>query len=159
MAIGLYGFTETMRGTWTPLDGSGRRTMWFEAEADATSALAYARRGRLEMVGKLHAEGLAEEVPTRGILEVQPFSRRIGYELDFKGDDGERYRFVGQKDLSLLRLAKSMTTLQGEVLAADGRRLGTARLHFDLRRDLLPFLATFRLARPRALPAPAEAET
>lgn len=158
MAIGLYGFTETMRGTWTPLDGSGRRTMWFRAEADATSALAYARRGTLEMVGKLHAEGLADEVPTRGVLEIQPLSRRIGYELEFKGDDGLSYRFVGQKNLKLTKLAESMTTLHGEVLASDGRRLGTARLHFDLRNDLVPFLGTFRLARPRALPAPSEAE-
>lgn len=159
MAIALYGFTETMRGTWTPLDGSGRRTMWFRAEADATSALDYARRGRLELSGKMHAEGLADEVPTRGFMEVQPLSRRIGYELEFRGDDGESYRFVGQKTLKLARLVTSMTTLPGEVLAADGRLVGTARLHFDLKNDLVPFLATFRRARSERLASPQGAES
>jgi len=143
----LYGFTETMRGTWTPEDGSGRRTMWFRAEADASDAIAYVKSGRVELGGKLHAEGLAEEVPTRGHMEVQPLSRRIGYELEFRGDDGERYRFVGQKTLRFSRILKTMTLLPGEVLGADGRRIGTARLHFDLKNDLIPFLGTFRRAR------------
>jgi len=128
--------------------------MWFRAEADATSALDYARRGTLKLSGKMHAEGLADEVPTAGHMEVQPLSRRIGYELEFRGDDGQLYRFVGEKTLRLTRLVFSMTTLPGDVLASDGRRVGTARLHFDLRNDILPFLTTFRRARSeRALAA------
>lgn len=147
MSVPLYGFTETMRGTWTPLDGSGRKTMWFRAEADATDALAYLKSGRLELSGRMHAEGLGEDVPTTGFMEVQPLARRIGYDLTFRAEDGKRYRFVGQKTLSLLALAKTMTTLPGDVLDADGKRVGTARLYFDLKRDLVPFLATFRRGR------------
>jgi hypothetical protein len=158
MALGLYGFTETMRGTWTPLDGSGRKTMWFTAEADAADAVAYFKNGSVELLGRLHCEGLAGEVETRGHMEVQPLARRIGYDLEFRGDDGRRYRFVGQKTLSVLRLARTMTLLPGEVLDAEGARVGTARLYFDLRRDLLPFLATFRRARTIHQLKPAEVE-
>ena len=150
MSFPLYGFTETMRGTWTPLDGSGRKTLWFRAEADVTDAGAYLKHGRLSLSGALHAEGLADEVPARGHLEIQPLSRRIGYALDFTADDGRRCRFVGEKTPSLRHLLKSMTTLPGDVLDADGKRLGTALLYFDLKNDLVPFLGTFRRGR-RAL--------
>ncbi|MFO0564148.1 MAG: hypothetical protein U0263_00720 [Polyangiaceae bacterium] len=147
-----------MRGTWTPHAGGGRKTMWFRAEADATDAWRYFRKGTLILSGKLHAEGLSDEAPTSGTLEVQPLSRRIGYDLSFRADDGRRYRFVGQKTLRLGRLARSMTTLPGEVLDEDGKAIGDALLYFDLRNDLLPFLATFRRGRsPRQLVA-AEAE-
>ena len=118
MGIPLYGFTETMRGTWTPHAGGGRKTMWFRAEADATDAWRYFRKGTLILSGKLHAEGLSDEVPTSGTL------------------------------------ARSMTTLPGEVLDEDGKAIGDALLYFDLRNDLLPFLATFRRGRsPRQLVA------
>jgi len=110
MAVPLYGFTETMRGTWTPLDGSGRKTMWFRAEADATDAVDYLRRGALALTGKMHAEGLADEAPTTGRLEVQPLSRRIGYELSFRADDGKSYRFVGQKILNTTSTALDAAT-------------------------------------------------
>ena len=148
MAIGLYGFTETMRGTWTPLDGSGRKTMWFRCEADAGDALAYLTKGTVTLVGRLHAEGIADEAPMTGHMEIRPLSRRIGYDIDFRGADGKRYSFVGQKTLSLVKLAKTMTTLPGEVLDENGTCIGTARLFFDLRKDLVPFLSTFRRARP-----------
>jgi hypothetical protein len=154
MAISLYGFTETMRGTWTPLDGTGRKTMWFSAEADASDASDYLKAGTLSLVGRMHAEGLAEEVPAVGTLEMKPLRGRIGYDLAFRGDDGEEYRFLGHKSPNLLRLRKTMTTLPGEVLTKDGRLVGKAMLYFDLKRDLLPFLATFRRARaPELLPA------
>ncbi len=158
MNVALYGFTETMRGTWTPLDGSGRKTLWFSAEADAANGREYLKNGTLNLVGRMHAEGLAEDAVASGKLVVQPLRGRIGYELDFRGDDGERYRFVGHKSPHLLRLRKTMTTLPGEVLDASGCRIGTAMLYFDLKRDLVPFLATFRRARtPELLPAKASA--
>lgn len=153
LELGLHGFTETMRGTWTPSDGSGRRVMWFRVDADATSALAYLRRGEMRIVGTMYAEGLAEGVPARGLLEVQPFGGRIAYRLDFFGDDGRAYRFSGEKTPSLRRLVESMTTLPGEIVVADAERIGTTHLRFD-HRDLLPFLRTFRAARlaaPRRL--------
>jgi hypothetical protein len=159
LQLGLHGFTETMRGTWTPSDGSGRRVMWFRIDADATSALAYLRRGEMRVTGTMFAEGLAEGVPARGLLEVQPFAGRIAYRLDFSGDDGRSYRFGGEKSPSLSKLLVSMTTLPGEIVVADAERIGTAHLRFDARNDLLPFLRTFRPARLAPSPRLVEARS
>ena len=147
MNFPLYGFTETMRGTSTPLDGTGRKTMRARAEADASDAAGTLSRGALTLTGKMHAEGLADGVPATGRLEIQPLSRRIGYELEFTADDGRRCRFVGEKSPSLRSPLRSMTTLPGEVLDPEGKRLGTALLYFDLKNDLIPFLGTFRRGR------------
>lgn len=155
LELGLHGFTETMRGTWTPADGSGRKIMWFRVEADATSALAYLRRGEMRCEGTLFAEGLAEGVPARGLMEVQPLGGRIAYRLDFVGDDGKAYRFSGEKTPSLRHLVESMTTLPGEIVLADAERIGGALLRFD-RKDLLPFLRTFRPARLGSLRRPSQ---
>jgi hypothetical protein len=149
---GLHGFSETMRGTWTPADGSGRRVMWFRIDADAVSALAYLRRGEMRVTGTLYAEGLAESVPARGVLELQPFSGRVAYRLDFFGDDQRSYRFSGEKLWSLRRLVESMTTLPGEIVLADDELVGSALLRFDARRDLVAFLRTFRAARVSSRP-------
>lgn len=156
--MGLYGFTETMRGTWSPGDGSGRRVLWFRLDADATNALGYMKDGAMQLDGTFFAEDLAGEVPTRGTMEVQPLRRRIAYRLEFKGDDGKAYRFVGEKRLNLLRLLDTMTTLPAEITDEHGARLGTALVRFDTRHDLLPFLRTFRFAernRHRLLEKPA----
>lgn len=152
--MGLHGFTETMRGTWSPGDGSGRRVLWFRLDADATNALGYLKTGGMQLDGRLFAEGLASDVATRGSLQVQPLKRRIAYRLEFTGDDGQVYRFVGDKQLSVLRLLSSMTTLPGDITDAHGTRVGTALVRFDARRDLLPFLRTLRAAEPERHPLP-----
>ena len=149
---GLFGFTEVMRGTWTPADGRGRQVMHFHVEADALSARAWLRRGVLRMVGTLTAEGLASAAPARGEMEIQLSRRRIGYDLDFVGDDGNAYRFAGEKQLSLSSLLRSFTTLPGEITALGkphraGEVVGTALLRFDLKGDLQPFLLSWRRAR------------
>ena len=146
--MGLHGFTETMRGTWSPSDGSGRRVMWFHLDADATNALGYMKDGVMQLDGTFFAEGLANEVATRGTMEIQLFRRRVAYQLEFKGDDGKAYRFIGEKQLSLLKLLSTITTLPGEITDEHGARVGTAIVRFDTRRDLLPFLRTFRFAEP-----------
>ncbi len=157
LQLGLHGFTETMRGTWTPTDGSGRRVMWFRIDADATSALAYLRRGDMRVVGTMFAEGLAEGVPARGLLELQPFSGRVAYRLDFEGHGGESYRFSGEKNWKLKRLVESMTTLPGEIVLGGAERIGTALLRFDAKKDLVAFLRTFRAARFAPVPRLQEA--
>jgi hypothetical protein len=157
LGLGLHGFTETMRGTWTPADGSGRRVLWFRIDADAVSALAYLRRGEMRVAGTIYAEGLAESVPAGGVLELQPFVGRVAYRLEFFGDDGGSYRFSGEKHWSLRRLVESMTTLPGEIVLADGELVGTALLRFDAKRDLVSFLRTFRPARVSPMPQLAEA--
>ena len=147
MSIGLHGFSETMSGTWTPVDGSGRRVLSFSVDADATSAFNYLKDGAMQLVGTMRAEGLTDLAPAEGRLEVQPLRRRIAYNLEFKGDDGNLYRFDGEKHLSVFRPLKSVTTLPGEITDRHGALVGRALVRFDIRRDLLGFLRTFRPAR------------
>ncbi len=147
MKLGLHGFSETMRGTWTPTDGSGRRVLWFSIDADAIDALSYLKDGVMQLDGTMFAEGLAENVPATGRLEVQPMRRRIGYRLTFKGDDGKTYRLIGEKTLSMLRPLHGATTLPLEITDEHGARVGTSLTRFDARRDLVGFLRTFRAAR------------
>lgn len=147
MGIGLHGFSETMSGTWTPVDGSGRRVLSFSVDADATDAVDYLKDGGMQLSGVMRAEGLATEAPAEGRLEVQPLRRRIAYRLEFEGDDGNLYRFEGQKTLSVFRPFKSATTLPGEIADRHGKLIGRGIVRFDLRRDLVSFLRTFRPAR------------
>lgn len=147
--IGLHGFTETMRGTWSRSDGSGRRVLSFRLDADAISAARYLKRGAMQLDGEFFAEDLANDTPTHGTLEVRPLRRRIAYRLDFTGDDGKLYHFTGEKRLSALRPLRSLTTLTAEITDAHGARVGTALVRFDARRDLVAFVRTLRLATPK----------
>ncbi|MEB2310738.1 MAG: hypothetical protein OZ921_10050 [Sorangiineae bacterium] len=148
MAIGLHGFSETMRGTWTPTDGSGRRVCWFSVDADATDAAAYVKGGVMQLDGSFFAEGLAENVPVKGTLEVQLLRRRIAYRLEFTGADGKPYRYLGEKTLGLMRPLHGLTTLPAELTDAHGARIGTSLTRFDARRDLAGFLRSMRPAEP-----------
>lgn len=147
MKIGLHGFSETMRGTWTPGDGSGRRVLWFSIDADATNALSYLKDGVMQIDGTMFAEGLAENVPASGQLEVQPMRRRIGYRLTFQGNDGKTYRLIGEKTLSVLRPLHGATTLPSEITDEFGARVGTSLTRFDARHDLVGFVRSFRAAK------------
>lgn len=147
MKLGLHGFSETMRGTWTPNDGSGRRVLWFSIDADATDAFAYLKDGVMQIDGTMFAEGLAENVPATGRLEVQPMRRRIAYQLTFQGQDGKEYRLVGEKTLSLLRPLRGATVLPSEITDAFGAPIGTSLTRFDARHDLVGFVRSFRAAK------------
>lgn len=148
MAIGLHGFSETMSGTWTPDAGGGRRVFRFTVDADATNLWQYFRRGAMRLTGSVYAEGLCDDAPAQGTLEVQPLRGRIAYRLHFTAPDGQRYQFDGHKSLTLRSPLRSSTTLPGRIVDAQGRRVGTCLTYFDLRRDLGRFLLTFRAARP-----------
>jgi hypothetical protein len=138
-----FHFRETMSGTWTR-DGV-TRPMQFTVEARARSAWQYLRDRKAELRGEVTMDGLATARPLEGEITIDPIlGRLIRYEFAFAGDDGQRYRFAGQKDVTLRDLTGSMTTLPGELRGADGRALATALLKFDTR-DLPRFLGSWRL--------------
>jgi hypothetical protein len=90
-------------------------------------------------------EGFASARPLDGEITIDPIiGKIIRYEFAFAADDGARYRFVGQKDVTLKDPVGSMTTLPGQVLALDGKQIATAALKFD-KKDLPGFLSTWRL--------------
>lgn len=141
-----FTFSETMSGTWQPVDGSPPQAMEFQVRAHAPVLSQYLRDGLAELEGTVFAEGLADSVPATGTLTIRPMRERIiRYQLAFQGDDGEHYQLIGQKDLRLRRPVSSLTTLPAEILDEMGTRVGTCVVRFSLR-QLGPFLTSWRLA-------------
>jgi hypothetical protein len=142
-----FQFDETMSGTYARVDAPDRpRSLSFTVRAQTDSAARALRSGQAYLRGTIRAEGLADDAPTEGTIEVSASARRIRYELSFSGNDGECYRFEGEKRIRLPNLVRSMTELQGDIVNAAGGVVATADLAFDVRADLLPFLASWRPA-------------
>ncbi|MCK6571636.1 GMC family oxidoreductase [Myxococcota bacterium] len=144
-----FEFRETMSGFWRRRDQAADRPFTFTLHCRAESLAAFARRREVVLDGTLDAEDLATAAPLEGTLGLDVLrTGTLEYAFDFKGDDGEAYRFVGSKTLRPGRpagLLDDMTRLPGEVRTADGEVVGTVTAYFDLRRDLLAFLRSWRL--------------
>jgi hypothetical protein len=143
-----FGFSETMSGTWSPIDRPDqRRPFRFSLEARSGPLGRFRTDKVVDVNGTLDAEGLATDRAVRGTMIVAPFLRRlIRYELAFTGDDGKPYRFAGQKDIRWLEPVRTWTELPGEITGGNGATVGRAEVRFDLRRDSLAFLRSFRPA-------------
>jgi hypothetical protein len=144
MKLPGFHFRETMSGTYERDDGVAR-PMRFSVTARAESMLGYLRDRKARLDGEVTMEGFATGRPLDGEITIDPLlGKLIRYEFGFAGDDGQRYRFVGQKDVTIKDPVGSMTFLPGQVLALDGKRVATAKLEFD-KKDLPKFLSTWRL--------------
>jgi hypothetical protein len=140
-----FHFKETMSGTFKSDAGGEERAMRFTITARARSWLKHLRDHKAEISGELDIDGFATRAPISGELTINPvLGKLIRYEFTFAADDGVRYRFFGQKDVTLKDPVGSLTTLPGQVLALDGKLVATAALKFD-KKDLSSFLGTWRL--------------
>jgi len=132
-----------MSGTYTR-DGV-ERPMHFTVTARAGSLLSHLRDRKARLEGEVTMDGFATARPLDGEITIDPLlGRLIRYEFTFAADDGTRYRFLGQKDVTLKDPVGSMTTLPGEIFALDGKQVATAHLTFA-KKDLPSFLGTWRL--------------
>ncbi|GGQ48597.1 hypothetical protein [Couchioplanes azureus] len=113
---------------------------------------------KAEATGRVQVTGFADDPAAAGTMEIAPLrGGRIGYRLAFTARDGRRLWLDGAKAVTVRRPLASMTRLDARLLDAGGTVVGQARLVFDLRRELLPFLASMRLRRERR-PWPAAAD-
>lgn len=142
-ALPGFSFDETMAGTLTLAGEAQPRRILFSLHAEALSGIDYLRDGQTRVDGVISIERLTEAAPLTGSLFILPLSRVIRYELDFAGPDGAPLRFVGQKDVRLTALRRTMTVLPGRLLDAEERELGRGEVHFELS-DLPSFLNSFR---------------
>ena len=143
MKLPGFRFRETMSGTYSR-DGV-ERPMHFTVTVRAGSLLGHLRDRKARLDGEVTMDGFASARPLEGEITIDPIiGKLIRYEFAFEADDGQRYRFVGQKDVTLRDPVGSMTTLPGQVLALDGKRVATAQLRFDTK-DLPSFLGSWRL--------------
>ncbi len=142
-----FGFSETMSGTFVEAGATAeKRPISFTIEAHTTSWLDYLRTGRTAVRGTLDVEGFADGVPIEGRLLLLPLTRRIiRYAFNFTANDGNPYRYAGQKDIRVLSPVSSFTDLPGGIYDAAGREVAVCHTQFDLRRDLVSFLASWRL--------------
>jgi hypothetical protein len=97
--------------------------------------------------GLLRLPGIAQAAPCHGTLVMRPMQRHgtLRYDLSFVADDGRPLELRGSKDVSLLSIARGMTTLHTGVW--DGSdKIADGTLRFSLR-DLPDWLWTWKLVR------------
>lgn len=143
-----FEFAETMSGTvvW---DAEPGRThpFRFTINAHAESTRTHLLDGKVTVHGVLDAPPLAHGVDCEGTMTIRPIGQRIiRYELAFFGDDGAHYELVGQKDIRLLSLRRSLTYLPAEILDEQHRRIGVCETTFDVKNDLWSFLRSWKPA-------------
>jgi hypothetical protein len=138
-----FQFKENMSGTFTREDGEPH-AIHFSCRARVGSLLRHFADRKAALDGEITMDGLATARPMHGELTIDPvLGRLIRYEFTFRGDDGQLYRFLGQKDVTILDPVGSMTTLPATISDEHGGRVASATLRFDVR-DLPSFLGTFR---------------
>ncbi len=154
-------FEETMSGTYRLSATAERagvgskapnaeRPFLFALRARSRSLSDFARTRTVAITGELTAEGFGVRCPLEGTLEMDVLmTRRLRYDFTFVADSGERFRYLGQKNVKLLRLSHSMSWLPGKVFDMAGKEIATSEVTFDLARDLTRFVRSFRItARP-----------
>jgi hypothetical protein len=141
-----FKFEETMRGNYYMLDApTDERAIEFTLVAKVDGLRRFAKDQMARIEGHIRADKLASDAKVDGTLGIKLASeRRLPYEFTFKGDDGKTYRFRGQKDVMILGLADSMTTLPASIYDEAGKEIARATVRFDLRGDLGRFVRSFR---------------
>ncbi len=136
-----FAFDETMAGTFELTREPGvSHPLEFRAHVRAPWI-----GGKCTISGTIEAAPLAKGAPFEGRMLLRPLlGRVIRYELDFTGDDGNRYSLVGQKDIKLFDLTRSWTTLPAERRDERGAVIGRCETRFDVARETLSFVSSFR---------------
>ncbi len=141
-------FEETMSGTMVlAARPEERRPFSIALRARARDLRDFARTREVTITGELMAEGFGARCPLEGTLGMDVLlTRRIPYDFTFLADDGKRYRFVGKKRVRLGALRRSMTQLPARILDEAGDVVASVEVTFDIERDLVGFLRSFRLS-------------
>jgi len=139
-------FDETMSGTYHLTTAPAReRRFVMNLNVHSTNLPRTLWDGKLDITGTVEMDGFTACAPFEGtlIIKIWP-GRYIRYAFDFMGDDGEPYRYAGQKTIRHLYFGDWYRTLHGTVTDADGKEVAKGTVEFDMR-DLLPFLRSYRL--------------
>src|SRR3990167_2878713 len=129
-----FEFRETMSGS-IRLDTSPERerAISFTVGGRVEAMTRFLRDRKAVIQGAIEIEGLASHNAARGTMLMDPIlGKQVGYELEFKDDQGRPLRLTGRKSVDFLRLMETMTTLPADVLDQEGGRVGQAVLRFDV---------------------------
>jgi hypothetical protein len=146
LALG-FSFAETMQGSYHLLSSqTDERAISFTIGARVAGLRQFLKDKLARIEGEVNVEGFAEHRPLTGTLALKLLDeRRLTYDFSFRGDDGKEYRFHGQKDVTMIALHDTMTTLPASIYDASGREIARAVLRFDVRGDISTFLRSWRL--------------
>ena len=146
LALG-FSFEETMSGSYHLLAAQlDERAIAFKVGARVAGIRQFLKDRLARIEGEVNVEGFAERAPLRGTLALKLFDeRRLTYDFTFRANDGKTYRFHGQKDVTMIALADTMTTLPASIYDAAGSEVARAVLRFDVRGDLATFLRSWRM--------------
>ncbi len=145
-------FHETLTGTLRPSDGGPERPFEFTVTASGRHLVRSFVGAPLDLRGTVtltgQGPGAVRDAPAEGWLTIDPvFGRELVYELRWRDAEDHPWRLYAKKDVRLLHLVASMTTLRG-TLYRDGDAQGAMTVYFRLS-DLPSFLWGMR-ARPAA---------
>jgi hypothetical protein len=141
-----FTFEETMSGTYHLLtDPLVERSIAFSVGARVAGMRQFLKDKMATIDGEVDIEGFADKKPLSGTLCLKLLEeRRLTYDFTFRANDGAGYRFHGQKDVTMVGLAQTMTTLPASLYDATGKEIARAVLRFDLHESLRPFLRSWR---------------
>lgn len=124
-------FFEIMDGEVSDLLGQSH-PIRFEIKGESTDLPHFLRTGTARITGIVDAPPFASEAPLEGEMVISPVRhRKISYQFRFRDPQGMDCRFVGQKDLSIIRPVTSMTHLDGAI-ERGGEEIARGQLRFDL---------------------------
>lgn len=146
LALG-FSFDETMSGTYHLLASQlDERAIAFTLHARVAGIRQFLKDRLARVEGEVNVEGFAEHSGLSGTLALRLFDeQRLTYDFTFRANDGKTYRFHGQKDVTMIALADTMTTLPASIYDSAGREIARAVLRFDLRGSLGSFLRSWRM--------------
>lgn len=141
-----FRFAETMRGSYYLLREPEREhPMEFSIEARVDGLRRFARDRTARITGVCTFEGLCRHSQLDGTLGMKLLDNRtLPYDFTFRTDDGRRFRFRGEKQVSLGNLRETMTVLPASLYDDDGEEVGRAIVRFDMTHDLRDFVLSFR---------------
>ena len=145
LALG-FSFEESMSGSYHLLDAQlDERAVSFSLRARVAGLRRFVKDRLARIEGEVNVEGFADRAPLTGTLALKLLDeQRLTYDFEFDANDGRRYRFHGQKDVTMIDLFDTMTTLPASIYDAEGREVARAVLRFDARANLVAFLRSWR---------------
>ncbi len=151
-----FSLTETMTGEHefeSPFGPAGRRFFEFKVRWGPRNVAAWANPaseefGVHQLEGKVTVEGLCQDAPCEGTLELHYLKEhKIRYRFGFEAQ-GKRFQFVGEKvNIQVWNLPVAHTTCFGRITEVEtGRLVSTSVSYFRLK-TLPGFVGSFRVSK------------
>ena len=134
--IGLARFHQSLTGSLRVSGEVAERPLGLEL-GGVRRALLPGLGGEVEVEGRIHAPGIAEDRLVRGVVRFRrlaPFA--ASYALGFRADDGREIELVAERRTSWIEPLYSASRVTGRLVDADGEEVASLELRLDFRRDI-----------------------